>query len=172
MHTQAIPHRHHHQPPSLLRQHCRYLANPIAATTTTMPSLAPTLTCIVWHTQATPPPLLSLCVFFSSFYFFLVISLHFELVQDSVSCDTAATTTSPRTHTGYLITVISPTLLGHASHPIAPTLMCLVGRHEPPPLTIPGTPLKKKVSLLFPSSLTSPSCTHPTALCTWLHKDN
>src|SRR6266702_1283998 len=52
-----------------------YLINPIAATTATMPPLAPTLTCVVGHTQATPPLLRSLCIFFSSFYFILVISL-------------------------------------------------------------------------------------------------
>src|SRR6266702_3294545 len=64
-----------HQPPSLPPQHCRYLTNPVAATTPTMPPLAPTLTCVAGHTQATSPPSLSLCVFFSSFYFILVISL-------------------------------------------------------------------------------------------------
>src|SRR6266702_4646346 len=52
----------------------RYLINPVAATTTTMPPLAPALTFIIGHTQATPPPSLSLCVFFSSFYFILFIS--------------------------------------------------------------------------------------------------
>src|SRR6266702_3516378 len=52
----------------------RYLINPVAATTATMPPLAPALTCVAGHTQATPPPSLSLCVFFSSFYFILFIS--------------------------------------------------------------------------------------------------
>src|SRR6266702_4159256 len=61
--------------PLLPPQHCRYLTNPVAATTATMPPLAPTLTCIVGHTQATLLPSLSLCVLFSSFYFILVISL-------------------------------------------------------------------------------------------------
>ncbi len=79
----------------------RYLTNPVAATTTTMPPLAPTLTCVTGHTQATPPLSLSLCIFFSSFYFILFyfilfyfilfyfilfyfssFSFHLELVQD------------------------------------------------------------------------------------------
>src|SRR6266702_4217077 len=38
-------------------------------------TLALTLTCVAGHTQATSPPSLSLGVFFSSFYFILVISL-------------------------------------------------------------------------------------------------
>ncbi len=105
--TQAIPHCCHHQPLSLPRQHRCYLANSIATTTATMPSLASTLTCIAWHTQATLLPSLSLCIFFSSFYFILVISLHFKLVQDSVGCNTA-TATSPHACTGYPIAIISP----------------------------------------------------------------
>src|SRR6266702_2570477 len=49
-------------PLSLPRQHRRYLANPVAAITAATSSLALTLTCVAWHTQAPPPPSLSLCV--------------------------------------------------------------------------------------------------------------
>ncbi len=61
--------------PPLPPQHRCYLTNPVAATTATMPPLAPTLTCVVGHTQPTSPLSLSLCILFSSFYFILVISL-------------------------------------------------------------------------------------------------
>ena len=136
-----------------------------------MPSLAPTLTCITWHTQATLLPLLSLCIFFSGFYFILVISLHLELVQDSVSCNTATAATSPRACTGYPFTVISP-FWGTPAAPLHPPLCALwvdMSHHHSLYLV---PPLKKKVSLLFPSSLTSPLHTHPTTLHTWLQKDN
>src|SRR6266702_1674005 len=58
-----------------------YLTNPVATTTTTMPPLAPTLTCVTGHTQATPPPLLSLCVFyFILFYFILFYFILFYFI--------------------------------------------------------------------------------------------
>jgi len=138
-----------------------YLTNPIAATTTTMPPLALTPTCIAGHTQATPPPLLSLCIFF---YFMLVISLHLELVQDSVGCNTAATATSPCVHTGYPVAIISPFWGMPAAlwHPPLRASWVHASHCRCSPYLVP--PSKKIVSPLFPSHLTSPLRTHPAAL--------
>src|SRR6266702_544087 len=77
----------------------RYLINPVAATTATMPPLAPALTCVTGHTGHPAAVALTVRIFFS---------FHLKLVQDSVGCNAAAAVTSPCVRTGYPVAVISP----------------------------------------------------------------
>src|SRR6266702_1516181 len=108
--TQAIPRRRRHQPPSLPRQH---------PATSPIPQPLQLPPCHPLHqpshaSQGTHRPLhhhRSHCAYFFLvfiLFYFSYFSFHLELVQDSVGCNTAAATTSPRAHTGYPVTVISP----------------------------------------------------------------
>src|SRR6266702_4802320 len=149
----------------------RYLTNPVAATTATMPPLAPTLTCVAGHTQATPPPSLSLCVFFK--FNFSYFSFHLELAQDSVGCNTAAAATSPCARTGYPVAVISP-FWGMPAAPWHPPLRAsrVHASHRcRSPYLVP--PLKKKCKSFVPFTSNFPLAHTPRRLTkkTWLHKD-
>src|SRR6266702_1398012 len=144
----------------------RYLINPIAATTATMPPLAPTLTCVA----GTHRPLRrcrSHCAYFFLvfiLFYFSYFSFHLELVQDSVGCNTAAATTSPRVRTGYPVAIISPfwgTPAALLHSPLRASWVHASHRHCSPYLV---PPLKKNCKSFVPFTSNFPLAHTPRCL--------